>query len=94
MATKARALIQTMWRNGDGIDKYLMIGGALGAVTSVGTGVVVVLQDNRADDAVVAGLTVGGLTSVFWPAGVAGAALYVPLKGLELLRRRNESHVD
>ena len=88
MASKARALIQTTWRKGDGIDNYFMIGGALGAVTGVGAGVVAVLEGSRAGEGVVTGLTVGGLTSLFWPVGVIGAVLYVPLKGLELLRRR------
>jgi len=87
MASKARALIQTTWRKGDGIDNYLMIGGALGAVTGVGASIVAVLEGARAGEGVVAGMTVGGMTALFWPVGVVGSVLYVPLKVLEIQRR-------
>lgn len=87
MASKARALIQTMWRKGDGIDNYFMIGGAVGAVTGVGVGVVEVLEGGRASTGVVAGMAIGGMTAMCWPLCVVGAVIYVPLKGLEFLRR-------
>lgn len=83
MASKVRAL----WRSGDGMTKYFMIGGALAVPTSVGTGVVAVYEGAYAHEGAAAGLFVGAATALFWPVGVAWAALYVPLKGLELLRK-------
>ena len=83
MATKARALLQTRWRNGNTFDRYWMVGAGSGTVVGIGTGVGCVLQGINARESAVSGLTVGALTAAFWPIGCAYAALFMPLKILE-----------
>jgi len=89
MATKARAMIQTMWRNSDPFDCYWMVGVGSGTVVGIGTGVVCVLQGDKATESAVYGLMAGGLTTLFWPAACAYVALFMPLKILEKMVRKN-----
>ena len=48
MAARARTLVQRWWREGDGFDRYMMVGGATGVVTGLVVGVAAVLDNQRA----------------------------------------------
>jgi hypothetical protein len=89
----ATAAARALWRSGDGVTKYFMIGGALGTVTGVATGVAMVLDGDQAFAGAAGALWVGGATTLFWPLGVAGWVLYVPLKGVELLRKQKKNAI-
>ena len=87
MAARARTLVQRLWREGDRIDRYMMVGGAAGSVTGLVWGVAAVLDNQRAGGGT-AGIAVGGTAAALWPAVVLWGVLYVPLKVVEKATHR------
>jgi len=90
MAARARALVQRMWREGDWVDRYVMIGGVTGSVVGMGVGGMVVLTGSRAGESAAAAVTAGLFGAALWPLAVAWGVVYVPLKVLEMATQRHE----
>lgn len=88
MAARALTLVQRWWREGDGFDRYMAVGGAVGSVTGLVVGVAAVLDNKQAGEAAAMGLLMGSITWPFWPVAVLWGVLYVPLKVIEKATHR------
>jgi len=82
MATKVQEVLRTMWRNGQPIDRYCMLGVGTGTVVGIGTGVGCVFRYSKPGEAAVTGVLAGTMATVAWPVAWAWVALYLPLKVL------------
>lgn len=87
----AASVLRLTWKRADMVDKYFMIGFALGVPSGMVIGVASVVDGNRAFEGATYGLCACAATTLFWPVGVAWAALYAPLKGVELLHKQKKN---
>ena len=82
------ARLRQFWRNADAFDRYMSVGAAVGVAVGASVGVANV-REQGAEVATAAALGAGACATIFWPAVMAAAAVYLPLKALEAVSRPN-----